>query len=214
MYRRALLLTWGLAFIAAELAGLGTAYLAWLHGVAASLTGSIADIVIVALRFSLLTYISRRIGVVLTNAVYKPPPTGKRSPLVLILLVGFVGLVDYYITVSTSGGTYEPQLLGYSYYVEQGVVWAFPLKLAYYLSEITVMNYMYILAGMAWRFSKPPITAGMIFLIFGWAALHLFTKSLLVAAYAAFLVITFYLGYEYTNSPITPILLWLTVLIV
>jgi len=50
---------------------------------------------------------------------------------------------------------YKPQLLGYSYYAECNALWGFPLKIAYYLSEIVVMNYMYILAKKAWKFSKP-----------------------------------------------------------
>ena len=76
------------------------------------------------------------------------------------------------------------------------------------------MNYMNILAKKAWRFSKPPITAGTLFLILGWAVLHIFTKNILVALYAIVLVMIFYVGYEYTKSPITPIILWFTVLIV
>ncbi len=76
------------------------------------------------------------------------------------------------------------------------------------------MNYMYILAKKAWSFSKPSITAGTVFLILGWAILHIFTKNVLVMLYAIALVLILYIGYEYTKSPITPIILWFTILIV
>ncbi len=212
MYGRAALLTWGLGFILAEFAGIGLAYLAYISGVGEVPSGSIADAVIVIVRFLFLVYMAKKVSVNLANAVCKPLPAKKHS-LTLIMLVAFTALLDYCLTVSTSG-VYKPQLLGYSYYAECNALWGFPLKIAYYLSEVVVMNYMYILAKKAWKFSKPPMTAGMVFLILGWAVLHAFTKNILVALYAVLLVVIFYTGYEYTGSPITPIILWFTVLMI
>jgi hypothetical protein len=94
------------------------------------------------------------------------------------------------------------------------MLWGFPFKVAYYLSEIVVMNYMYMPAKKAWALSKPPITAGTLFLILGWAVPHIFTKDVVVALYAIALVILFYTGYEYTKSLITSIISWFIVLIV
>jgi len=44
---------------------------------------------------------------------------------------------------------------------------AFFSKVAYYLSEITVMNFMYIPAKKAWKIFDQPIIAGMVILVFG-----------------------------------------------
>ena len=212
MYRRAVLLTWGFSFILAELIGGGLAYLAYTRGAYEALSVAVADVAIVSLRLLFLIYIAGATLVSLANAVYNPLPA-KRGLPVLLIAVMFVAVLDYQVAVIT-GGSYEPQLLDYGYYLERGALWGFPLKVAYYFSEIVAMNYVYVLAKMAWRPLKPPITAGTLFLVLGWALPHVFTKDVLVALYAAALVVVFYVSYEYTETPVTPVVLWFTVLIV
>jgi len=170
----------------------------------------ISDMVIVTVRFSSLLYFSKMSRVSLADAIYKPL---RMNRSILLCLIICIVLLDYLLTMSTYG-VYKPQLLDYNYYVEKGLLWGFPFKILYYLSEIIVMNYMYILAKNTWSFTKHHITSGTLFLILGWALLHIFAKNVLVAFYAVVLVILFYLGYEYTGSPLTPIILWFTVLIV
>ena len=212
MYKKAALLTWILGFALAELIGIGLSYLVYMQGIAKTFSRFISDIVIVGTRFLFLAYIAEMCSISLSNAIYKPFLLRRHLPLLLIT-VTFVAILDYSVTIIAMGA-YGPQLLGYGYYAEHGMLWGFPFKVAYYFSEIVVMNYMYILAKRAWSFPKSPITAGTLFLILGWAIPHIFTKDVMVALYAVALVILFYTGYEYTKSPITPIILWFTVLIV
>ena len=110
--------------------------------------------IIVVARFLFLTYIAKISRVSLANAIYKPSLTGKGLAILFIVATCTI-IFDYYITIIATNGAYEPQLLGYSYYLKQNMLWGFPLKIVYYFSEITVMNYMYILAKKAWSFSKP-----------------------------------------------------------
>jgi len=214
VYRRIVILLWFFGLVFAELLGIGLAYLAYMSDMNEVFSGSIADIIIISTRFLFLAYIARITSINLSSAIYKPLPRRSTQLLFLVALIFIVLLLDYSITVYTSSKPYEPQLMGYKYYAEQGALWCFPLKVAYYLSEITVMNYMYMLAKKAWKIFGKPIIAGMLFLVFGWALPHTFTKNVFVAVYAVALVIIFYSGYELTNSPLVPITLWFTVLLV
>ena len=212
MFKRAVLLTWGLAFILAEITGIGVSYLAYVQGVSGILSGCIADMVIIIVRTLTLICIAKSYDVSLAYAVYKPLPMG-RGLIILPMVVLCVIILDYLVTI-VFYGSYSPQLLGINYFIEQKLLWAFPFKVGYYFSEVIVMNYMYILAKRAWPLLRPPITAGTIFLVLGWALPHILTKNVIVALYAIVLVVIFYVGYEYSKSPLTPITLWFTILIV
>jgi hypothetical protein len=211
-YGKWLLLTWLAGFILAELLGVSLAYLAYRSGVGVIAATCVADSATVTARLLVLILVARRTALSLASAVYKPLP-GRSSALILAVFAAVTAGLDYVVTVLAYGG-YEAQLLGYTYYLERKALWAFPLKVAYYLSEVVVMNYMYLLACRVWRWSRRPITAGTLFLVAGWALPHLLTKSLIVAAYAAALVLLFYTCYEYARTPIAPITLWLLVLTV
>lgn len=213
MFKKAVLLTWSLAFIMAEILGLSVSYLAYtFYNIKGILCGAIADIVIVTIRFFILIYIARMCGVSLADAMWRPLPRLRKWVVVLVAITAVI-LFDYFITLGVYS-VYEPQLLGIENFIRNNALLLFPFKIAYYFSEIVVMNYMYILAKKAWVFLKPPITSGTLFLIFGWALLHLLTKNIIVALYAICLVVIFYVSYEYSKSPITPIILWFVVLIV
>lgn len=213
MYRKALVLVWFFSFVLAELLGISLAYLVYLYSANEVVSGTLADIITVAVRFLSLAYIAKVVDISMSSAIYKPLPSRRSAPLLLIL-IAVVALIDYYVSSYGSGGIYEPQLLDYSRYVGRNVIWGFPFKITYYFSEITVMNYMYVLARRVWGELMGLITGGTLFLVLGWALLHVFTKNLIVAVYAVVLVLFFYTGYENTRSPLTPVILWFTVLIV
>jgi len=214
MYKGMAILSWLFGLVFAELLGIGSAYLTYLSGVNEVFSGSIADAIIVSARFLFLSYIARVASVNLSSAIHKPLPKRSSQLLFLATLAFIVILLDYSVTVYTSNKPYKPQLIGYRYYAEQGAVWCFPLKVAYYLSEIIVKNFMYIPAKKAWKILNRPIIAGIVFLVLGWALPHVFTKSVFVAIYAIVLVVIFYSGYELTSSPLAPVILWFIVLLV
>lgn len=213
MYRKALALTWLLAFAFAEALGVTFVYLAYMMGVDELFYVAISDLVIVLARFSFLIYISKQVsGVDLKYAVFEPL-IGVKKTILLGIFILTIAVLDFSIS-TVIYNSYTPQLMEISYYLNKGILWLFPLKVLYYFSEITVMNYMYLLARETWPQFKPPITAGTLFLIITWALPHIVTKNFLVAIYSIILVIVFYMGFEYTDSPITPVLLWFTAIII
>jgi len=212
LFKKVALLAWGLAFVLTEIIGIAALYLAHILGMTSILGGSIADITITIVRFLILIYIASSCRVSLSHAIYKPLPRGI-GIITVSMMTSCVVVLDYFITIM-SYGRYIPQLLGVEHFIKHGLLWAFLPKIGYYFSEITVMNYMYILAKRAWPTLKPPITAGIMFLILGWAIPHIITKNIVVALYAIVLVIIFHAGYEYSKSPLTPIVLWFTILTV
>ncbi|MCD6428425.1 MAG: hypothetical protein J7L12_02270 [Desulfurococcales archaeon] len=215
MYGKAAVLVWVLGLISAELLGIGSAYMARTFGVGEVFSGGVADIVTVSARLLFLAYVARATSVNFSNVIYKPLPSRSSQLILLAALVAVVGLLDYFITAYGSSRPYEPQLMGYEYYAERGAIWCFPFRVAYYLSEVVVvMNYMYVLAKKAWKLFNRPAAAGVAFLILAWALPHVFTKNVFVAAYAAILATILYVGYEFTGSPLTPIILWFAVLLV
>ncbi len=124
MYKRAIMLTWGLAFVLAEVIGIGFSYLAYVQGIGEVLSGCITDVIIVVARFLFLTYIAKISRVSPANAIYKPSLTGK-GLAILFIVATYTIIFDYYITIIATNGAYEPQLLGYSYYLKQNMLWDF-----------------------------------------------------------------------------------------
>lgn len=214
-YRRAALLAWLLGLVLTEVLGLSLAYFAYNCCIGEVYAVGVADAVIVTIRFLFLSYIAGEAGESLTFAVYKPAPRGRKILLLLGLAVA-VALLDYYFTASVYANSkpYELQLVDYGYYAGHGVAYLFPLKVLYYFSEVVAMNYMYILARKAWGIFKYPFTAGTLFLVLGWALPHALTKDVLAAVYAVALTVVFYTGYEYAKTPVAPIIMWFTVLVV
>ena len=126
MFKRAVLLTWGLAFILAEITGIDVSHLAYVQGVSGILSRCIADIVIIIVRSLTLIYIAKSYGVSLAYAVYKPLPMG-RGLIILPMVVLCVIILDYLVTI-VFYGSYSPQLLDINYFIEQNLLWAFPFK--------------------------------------------------------------------------------------
>lgn len=201
------ILAWGLGFILAETIGVIVNLGATGDGLGVIPAAGLASLATVAFRFAVLSMLPAITGLRLRNAVYFP---GLRLKQLRIVLLGV-------IIVSLSSyleNSFSVPLMGISYFLESGAAWAFAAQVLYYFSEVVVMNYMYILASNGWRWRRGPISSGTLFLILGWALLHAITKSAEVAVYGIILVVILYAGYEYTGSPLTPIILWFVELIV
>ncbi len=212
-YGKGLLLTWGVAFVLVEVLGLILVYLTYSSGLPMIYSIFFRDVLVTSLRFPILEFIIYHIsGLSLRNTLAKPLP-GVREIKMIFIGVIFIAIIDYLIAIVVNG-TYSPQLADYQYYMINNAMWFYPFRIAYYLSEITVMNYMYILSKNVWRILEPPITSGTIFLIIVWALPHLITKNMAVALYATILTVILYAEYEYTGSPLTPVILWFASLII
>lgn len=125
-----------------------------------------------------------------------------------------VAILAYLINFATSPVGVATTVVQYSSFIVGGALWTIPFSVANYLSEIILLNYLYMLAKRTWSTTRSHELAAIIFLILGWASLHAITQNAVTAAYAVALVPIFYLSYEYSGrSPITPILLWFVTLV-
>ena len=213
MYYREAILIWAFGLVLPEILGLFVARLILSYGLDRAYAIGLAAGVIASIRLLLTVYIARVVGVGLTSLIYRPLPVKPAQLLLLITLIVAVAVIDYIVT-TTIRGSYKPQLADYKFYAEHGVIYLFPFQLAYYFSEIVVVNFMYLLAKKSWSLLGSPIAAGIAFVILAWALPHVLTKDFKVAIHASILAILFYTGYEATGSPLTPIILWFVILLV
>lgn len=200
------ILAWSLGFILAETLGVIVGFEAASGGLGAISASGLADLTTVASRSIVLAILPAITGLKLRNAIYSPRL--KRKQLHVILLGTIIIFISSYLENS-----FSIPLMGINYFLDNGAPWAFVAQILYYLSEIIIVNYMYILARAGWKWRRGPITAGTLFVILGWASLHAITKNAAVAAFAVVLVLILYTSYEYTKSPLSPIILWLVELI-
>ena len=206
-------LAWVFVLVLPELFGLLVARFALSHGIGKPHVIGLASMVIASTRLPLIVYTARAFKVEAASLIYKPLP-GIPQMILLAVFIVAVAVIDYLATTIISNGSYKPQLAEYKYYASHGILHLFPFQLIYYFTEITTVNLMYLLAKRSWTLLSSPIIAGISFVILTWALPHAFTKGVKVAIYASILAILLYTGYEATGSPLTPIILWFTVLLV
>lgn len=199
-------ITWILAFVVPEVAGIGFGDIIQASNASIEYVLISEWTVMTVGTFGFIYLISRYTGIGIADAVYKPPGT-KRSIYVILLALLVIIPLSYFSNSSSF------PLLSAKYFVENNAVLAFPFEVVYYFSEIVVVTYMYIMANKGWEWRKGVLTSGTIFVIVGWALLHVITQSALVAIIAVLTVILFYVSYEYSKSPIVPIILWFAFLI-
>jgi hypothetical protein len=200
-----LILAWFFGFILAETFGVIITSQGIVYGISSMSSGALGNATIVSSRLVSLMLISRMSELKLKDATYAPFPKRKWFPVIL------TGIIASF-TLSYVVNGYQLQLLGLNYFIRNAVPWAFPLQIVYYLFEIVVMNYMYLLAAKGWLWRRGPVTAGTLFLLLGWASLHVITKDVLVAVSGVVLVLILYVSYEFARSPLTPVILWLAYL--
>ncbi|MEB3787256.1 MAG: hypothetical protein GSR78_00710 [Desulfurococcales archaeon] len=207
------LLAWALGLILPEILGMGAARLAVGHGMGEAYSMGLAVAVISVSRLVVVALLAERLGVDLAGITYKPVPGGSQA-IILLALALATAVLDYIVSKWSNGGVYQPQLAEYRYYHMHGVVYMYPFQVAYYVTEVIALNLMYITARNTWTILGDPIIAGLAFVIIFWALPHALTKNLGVALYASLLALVLYSGYEATGSPLTPLLLWLIVVLV
>ncbi len=205
-----MLIVWVLGFILAEAGGVAVSSQFTSLGFQ-TLGVSIGQLATIVVRILVLVYFAPVAGLTLSATYRKPLPS--RLPLVLSIAVA-MAILAYLVNLATSPVGRPTTVIQYSSFVIGGALWTIPFSLTYYLSEIILLNYLYMLAKRTWSAAWSPTLAAIIFLILGWASLHAITQNPVTAAYAIALVPIFYLSYEYSGrSPITPILLWFVTLV-
>ncbi len=206
----ALLLIWGLAFILAEAAGVVVSSQVSSLGLE-TLGTSVGQLATISVRILALVYFASIIGIPVSAAYKKPLPS--KLPLLLATSVA-VAILAYVVDLATSLGGRVTTLIHYSNFIVNGALWTVAFSVAYYMSEIVLLNYLYMVAKKSWSILGSPALAAMLFLILAWASLHAITQSLVTAVYAIALVPIFYLSYEHTGrSPISPMILWFVTLV-
>lgn len=199
-------LAWGFGFILAETFGVITGIYLTASGFSQVSSGALGNAIVILSRFALLIPISIVSGLSLREAAYIPPI---RPAWVTVISGSAIAAIGS----SYFANSFTFQLLGIGYFARHDALWAFPIQILYYLSEIVVLNYIYIEAGKAWSWSIGPITPGMIFLILGWSLLHAITQNLFVAVYGVAVVLIIYIPYEHAKSPLTPVVVWFASLV-
>lgn len=200
-------ITWILAFAIPEILGLVAGSVSQDHHITAEYVSILEWTVMITGSFGFLYIISRFTRVRISEAIYVHRPV---IQIAYPLLLGAFLIVP----ISFASNSYSIPLLGVNSFLKSNSLLAFPFEILYYFSEIVVVTYMYIIAASGWAWRKGPFTSGTIFVIVGWAALHAITKNIFVALVAVGLAIILFLCYEYSKSPLVPILLWFTFLIV
>ncbi len=202
------MLAWGFAFILAEAIGfVASSGLSSVAGIAIAV--SLGQAVTVIIRVVAITFLAPRTGVALSGIFRSPPP--KRAPVLLAITLS-TGVLAYLVNQGVSLNV--TRIIQYSNFELDGAVWTVPFAIAYYLSEIVLLNYLYMLAKKSWTLLGSQSLAAAVFLILGWASLHAITQNLVTAIFAVALVPILYASYEYAGkSPLTPILLWFVILV-
>lgn len=214
MYYKEAVLAWILGLVLPEILGTFTARIALSLGLDKAHAIGLAVAITASIRLLLVVYITGIVETDLTSLIYRPLPTKSVEVLYLATFIIAIAIIDYIATTIINGGTYKPQLADYEHYAKNGVLYLYPFQLAYYFSEIVVVNLIYLLAKRSWTLLGSPIIAGVAFVILVWALPHVLTKNFKVAIYASILAVFLYTGYEATGSPLTPIILWFIVLLV
>lgn len=207
------LVAWALGLILPEILGMGAARLAAGRGMGEAYSMGLAVAAISVSRLAVLALMAERLGVDLAGITYKPVP-GEFQAVTLLALALATAVLDYIVSKWSNGGVYQPQLAEYRYYRMHGVVYLYPFQVAYYITEVIALNLMYITARNTWTLLGDSIIAGLSFVIIFWALPHTLTKDPAVALYASLLALILYSGYEATGTPLTPLLLWLIVVLV
>lgn len=205
-----LLLIWGLAFILAEAAGVVVSSRMSALGLE-TLGVSVGQLVTIFVRIPALVYFAPFTGIPVSAAYKRPLPS--KLPYLFAISVAVAALA-YVVDVATSPGGRVTSLIHYSNFVVNGAIWTVAFSAAYYLSEIVLLNYLYMVAKKSWSILRSRRLPAILFLIIAWASLHAITQSLVTAAYAIALVPIIYLSYEYCgHSPVSPIILWFLTLV-
>lgn len=201
------LTAWSLAFLFAEAIGFFvTSELSSFAGTAIAL--SLGQTVTVVVRMVAIVLLASITGVALSSIYRSPRPTRAR---VLLATIIATGVLAYLVNLSSGNAS---RLVQYSNFEYDGEVWTIPFSTAYYLSEVLLLNFLYILGKKSSTIAGSGPLAAIVFLEIGWASLHAVTQSLVTAVFALALVPIYYCSYELTGrSPLTPIFLWFVTLI-
>lgn len=196
-------MAWASAFILAEAAGFALSSLLTSTSPEA-LDVSLGQSLTIVVRMVVIVLLAPRTGVALSNTYRSPPP--KRLSLLAGVIVS-TGVLAYLVNLSSI--PVGSSIIQYGNFEIGGALWTVPFAGGYYLSEIIMLNFLYILAKSSWSLLGSPALAAIVFLMLGWASLHVITQGLATAIFGLALVPIFYVSYEYTGkSPIAPILLW------
>ncbi len=199
-------ITWLLAFLVPEVVGIILAYTLERFQLIQEYALISEWSAMSAGTFGFIYLISRYTGIGISNVVYKPIGTIKS---VHVLLLGLLAIIP----LSYLSNSFSFPLLSVGYFIKNNSLLAFPFEAMYYFSEIVVVTYIYIMATKGWTWRRGVFTSGTIAVILGWAILHAITKDVFTTVIAIVAVILFYIFYEYSKSPIAPIILWFAFLI-
>jgi len=208
----AALLVYLVSFAAAEGLGILTYRHLLCQGVQEAHATAIFDLTVSSFRITTLYMILSASGYSILRVIYKPLP----SKAGLLLALGLLCLVvaeDYFSSILVAG-SYSPQLADLGYYLKQGFLAGYPLKLLYYFSEIMALNSLYIIVLDSLGGGVKGFAGSLLVLIILWALPHALTKSSPYAAVDAVLFVgVAYAGFFVSSSPVLPVMLWFAKLV-